>query len=346
MFSLFNLICHKRKSLLRLMIFLTFDLIIFGAFVRLSDSGLGCPDWPGCYGHVTPFQAAHHIENAQNLLPDGPVTWAKAWIEMIHRYAASFIGLLCIVTVIIFQFLYQQKQTKGSYLARAWILLVWVILQGLFGMWTVTEKLMPLVVTAHLLGGITLLLLMIDLEHRIQTEKTQQTNTKCNPWILLGLLLLYVQIFLGGWVSTNYATLACDQFPHCTEQALSMHQFSTGFLTGFELLRPLGLQTNGEMLPFDALTAIHLIHRLFAVLVVGYFILLLWFTRKQNDTKQQKWRGFLILVITTQLFTGIATVYWEAPLLLALSHTASATLFCVVVMKWWLASNQQTQTTR
>jgi cytochrome c oxidase assembly protein subunit 15 len=330
MFSFLN---KNRTKLLAIMVFLTFDLIVFGAFVRLTDSGLGCPDWPGCYGQVSPLQAAHHITLAQQLQPDGPVSWFKAWIEMLHRYIASTIGFMCILLVLTAFQKTRQNQRYTTFHRNLCIFgLVWVILQGLFGMWTVTLKLMPLVVSLHLLGGITLLLILLACQHtQIPKKETPRSTSNKHLLIALGLILLYVQIFLGGWVSSNYATLACDQFPTCTTEWFPSGSFSQGF----ELLRPLGLTGSGAHLPFEALISIHITHRIIALFVLLYFISIFLVIRKTENTK--RWRLAIMITLTLQVLTGIGTVYFNAPLLLALAHTMFATLLCSFTFKWWIS---------
>ncbi|WP_032826674.1 COX15/CtaA family protein, partial [Bordetella holmesii] len=187
--------------------FLTLDLIMFGAFVRLTDSGLGCPDWPGCYGKVTPLGALSDIHRAASDMPFGPMTLSKAWIEMIHRYVGALLGLL-IIAIVYMAWRYRRQLGRSPALATA--ALVAVCVQGAFGAWTVTHKLMPAVVTAHLVLGLSLLALMTWLAARERPHlPVPALAAGLRPWMALGLILLGVQVTLGGWVSTNYAALAC-----------------------------------------------------------------------------------------------------------------------------------------
>ena len=188
-----------------LTLFLCFDLVLFGAFTRLTDSGLGCPDWPGCYAQSNPLAAKAHIDAAQAAQPSGAVTWNKAWIEMVHRYLAAIVGFLIVVmTVLAWR---KKAMLEGS----PWwptATLVWVLLQGLFGALTVTMKLYPAIVTGHLLGGMGLLALLAAQLRSVPAQRQVLTN-KMRGFVILVAMLSLLQITLGAWVSTNYAVLAC-----------------------------------------------------------------------------------------------------------------------------------------
>ncbi len=204
----------RLRALTLLTLFLTFDLIVFGAFTRLTDSGLGCPDWPGCYGSASPFGASEQIGAAQSALPSGPVTHGKAWIEMVHRYLATGVGVL--ITVLALASWVARRRDARSAASPWWstATLVWVCVQGAFGALTVTMKLYPAIVTAHLLGGLALLVLLA-----VQAERYGPAPLRTTPRLAAGvavvLVLTVVQAALGAWVSTNYAVLACTDFPTC-----------------------------------------------------------------------------------------------------------------------------------
>ena len=205
----------KYRKLAWVTAFLTLDLIMFGAFTRLTDSGLGCPDWPGCYGHSNPLTAGESIRAAESAQPTGPVTMTKAWIEMLHRYFAMGVGLLIIIlTVQAWRRVRTSAAAPSPWLATA--TLVWVCLQGAFGALTVTQKLQPLIVTVHLLGGIGLLALLVWLALRESPRlPVAPVAHRLRPLAVAALCVTVLQIALGGWVSTNYAVLACSDFPHC-----------------------------------------------------------------------------------------------------------------------------------
>ncbi|RII83646.1 heme A synthase [Neopusillimonas maritima] len=296
--------------------FLTLDLIMFGAFVRLTDSGLGCPDWPGCYGKITPIGAADHIRQAYEAMPYGPVSFPKAWIEMIHRYVGAFLGLLIIFIVIM---AWRHRKTLGHTPKLAIATLVAVCLQGAFGAWTVTHKLMPIIVTAHLLGGMLLLAMMTWLAAREkQHERISVAALRWQPWMLVGFVLLFVQIALGGWVSTNYAALACMDFPTCNGQWVPAMDLQNGF----SLIRGLGELPGGEMISQEALVGIHWIHRNFAWVVFAYLGTLAWQMRAEPGLRTPA--TWVLALLCAQLFTGLTTIFFEWPLLIAVLHNGGA----------------------
>ena len=309
----------KRKRYRRLIFltwFLTLDLIMFGAFVRLTDSGLGCPDWPGCYGQVTPIGAMAEILAAEQVMPDGPVTIPKAWIEMVHRYVGALLGLLIIIFTAM---AWRWRDIIGRTPWLPTVTLVAVCIQGAFGAWTVTLKLMPIIVTIHLLGGMTLLGLMTWLAAREkQHTPINPENRRYSPWVAFGLLLLFVQIALGGWVSTNYAALACMDFPTCNGVWVPQMDFANGF----SLIRGLGELPSGEAISQTALVAIHWVHRNFAWVIFGYFGFLTW--RLKSDPGLRGPCHLIIALLLAQLFTGLTTILFQWPLLIAVLHNGGA----------------------
>ena len=246
----------RLHALTVLTLILTFDLVLFGAFTRLTDSGLGCPDWPGCYGSASPLGAHGDIHSAQTALPTGPVTHGKAWVEMTHRYLATGVGVLI---TLLAGWSWWAKRRMHQPISPWWAsaTFVWVCLQGAFGALTVTMKLYPAIVTAHLLGGLVLLVLLV-----IQSESYRPQPlalpASLRRAVLVVAVLAVVQIALGGWVSTNYAVLACRDFPTCQGAWWPPMDFDHGFT----LLRELGAGKDGGYLPFAALTAIHVTHRI------------------------------------------------------------------------------------
>ena len=334
---------QRLRVLTLVTLFLTFDLVVFGAFTRLTDSGLGCPDWPGCYGSASPLGAQVHIDAAQSAMPTGPVTHPKAWIEMIHRYLATGVGVLILTLALASWVARWSAKTTGSLLGgqRAtrsrertghispwWpaFTLLWVCLQGAFGALTVTMKLFPAIVTLHLLGGLVLLALL-----RAQAVFYAQAEARANgvlrskfmnpaTWRLLvvSFALLWLQIALGGWVSTNYAVLACTDFPACQGSMWPAMDFPQGFT----LWRELGASGDGANLSFQALTAIHYVHRIgsyvvFAVLAV-LAIALNW---QATFRAESRWLAGLLAL---QVATGLGNVLLGWPLVAAVLHTAGA----------------------
>ena len=311
---------RRLAALTALTLFLTFDLIVFGSFTRLSDSGLGCPDWPGCYGEVTPFGAREEINAAQTALPSGPVTWGKAWIEMIHRYLAMTVGVLILVMAAT---AWRERRQLPFSPWLPTLTLVWVVVQGLFGKYTVTLKLYPAVVTLHLLGGLALLALLA-VQHEAFRRRPLVLTAGLRTLTIAAALALGVQIALGGWVSTNYAVLACTGFPQCNGQwwpAMDAAQ-------GFTLLRELGHSRDGGALPFEAMVAIHMAHRLFAVVVTVLLGALAWRLwqggRHAGDTVLQRFGLGLGALLLAQLISGLSNVVLGWPLVAALGHSAGA----------------------
>ncbi len=320
-------------------LFLTFDLVLFGAFTRLTDSGLGCPDWPGCYGSASPLGASAQITAAQSAMPTGPVTQGKAWVEMIHRYLAVSVGVLIIVLAVSNWLTrkYRGRQAAIS-LWLPLLTLIWVCVQGAFGALTVTMKLFPAIVSMHLLGGYVLLVLLT-----IQAVLLGQLQSGGHPriglsagvrlWMGLALGLLVLQAASGAWVSTNYAVLACSEFPMCQGTWWPQMDFSAAF----EIWRPLGLGRNGEPISFQALTAIHYVHRTLAMLTLLLLGLVAWHLRSVSGLRLPV--RALGTLLALQLVTGVSNVVLGWPLLAAVLHTGGAGAM-VVVMVWMLASTQ------
>lgn len=318
---------QRLRALAALTLFLTFDLVLFGAFTRLTDSGLGCPDWPGCYGAASPLGARADIAAAQAAMPTGPVTWSKAWIEMIHRYLATAVGGLILVMAVVSTVERRRAHTPVRW---AWLTLGWVCLQGAFGALTVTMKLLPAIVTLHLLGGMVLLALLRWQTVRWAEPPRHDDGPAALRAALGGLMaLVALQIALGGWVSTNYAVLACRDFPTCQGSWWPEMDFARGF----ELWRELGVQGSGEALPFAALTAIHYVHRLFAYLVLAALAAVGVWQWRIGQRARARWLWGLA---GWQLLTGLSNVVLEWPLVAAVAHTGGAAAL-VVVLSGWLA---------
>lgn len=322
-----------------ILVFMTFDLIVFGAFTRLTDSGLGCPDWPGCYGTSNPFHALGEIQQAQNALPTGPVTVMKAWIEMIHRYLAMTVGALILVQVGI-AFSRVKAFGRQPFFASLGLLLL-VCIQGAFGAWTVTLKLQPIIVTIHLMLALILLACLTayaqhDWQKTISAVRTIRIRPLPAALLLISFVILFTQVFLGAWVSTNYAVLACPDFPTCLGSAWP----ETNWAEGFTLWRQLGLNAQGEFISPVALQTVHWAHRVFAILVLIVLSSLAWRAWQLATpvmTGLKKLASLLLGLLTLQLLTGISNVVFQWPLMAALLHTAgsAALVFCLVRMSHW-----------
>ena len=308
------------RNLILAALILTFGVVSLGAYVRLSDAGLGCPDWPGCYGKLTPHHAADAIDTALAERPDGPVSHAKAWKEMVHRYFAGTLGLLVLAIAVLGW--RGQRDTRGGP-GLPLVLLILITFQALLGMWTVTQLLKPLVVSAHLLGGMATLSLLVWLWLRERGQSSHAYYARADHLrgsAALGLALVVTQIALGGWVSTNYAALACTDFPMC--QGVWMPPMD--FEHGFTLHRELGETASGELLPMAALTAIHWVHRAMALIVTVY---LGWLVLRLLRTPGYAGVGLAVGgLLTLQVSLGISNVLFSLPLGLAVAHNAGAAL--------------------
>jgi heme a synthase len=306
---------------------LTFILIVLGAYVRLSDAGLGCPDWPGCYGNLTPAHSVEDIRAAEASQPGGPVSMSKAWKEMLHRYLAMVVGAL--IAAIAFAAVRNRHAWRQSVVLPL-VLCVAVIFQAALGAWTVTLLLKPAIVTAHLLGGMLILGLLVWLLQR-QSEAGAWAagiiaSRSLRMFAGLALATVFAQIALGGWVSTNYAALACTDFPTCHGSWFPAMDFANAF----HVMRPLGVAPGGELLTLDALRAIQWTHRLGALVtlfVVGGFA---W--RLLRNARAKRAGQCLLGVLAVQIVLGMLNVWLSLPLPLAVMHNAVAALLFGLVL--------------
>lgn len=297
---------------------LAFGVIALGAYVRLSDAGLGCPDWPGCYGHLLGVPAAEHEQSAaRQAFPARPLDTGKAWKEMLHRYFAGSLGLL-ILAICLLAWRRELRARQSPFLPT--LLLGTVGLQAALGMWTVTLLLKPVIVTLHLLGGMSTLAVLLALNLRQQAPPPGPGIDGLRLPAALALLAVVGQIALGGWVSSNYAALACNEFPLCSSNpALAMD-----FTHAFSLHRELGYTADGQLLPLAALAAIHWSHRLGAAVValavasLGLALLL------RRAAPWSALGGLLLGLLALQLGLGIANVLLSLPLPLAVAHNLGA----------------------
>ncbi len=312
------------RPLLMLATLLTLGVIALGAYVRLSDAGLGCPDWPGCYGHwVGVPDTPHEHSAALQAFPDNPVETGKAWKEMAHRYFAGTLGLL-VVMIVFLAWKHRRDLNQSPWLAT---LLAGIVgLQALLGMWTVTLQLRPVIVSLHLLGGMTTLGLLIWLLYFQRRPEKPPPTGALRIHAAACLLAVLFQIALGGWVSSNYAALACNDFPTC----LGMWIPEMDFDAAFGLHRELGRTTAGDFLPGTALIAIHWAHRagaLLVALIAGSLALTL--------LRRPRWRGWglgLSLSLLLQIGLGIANILLFLPLPVAVAHTAGAAILLSITL--------------
>jgi len=301
------------SKLAKLAFILGIIVVTLGALTRLLDAGLGCPDWPGCYGQITPPDSSEHTT----------VDQGKAWMEMIHRYAASTLGL--VILIIAFT-IHKDPSTSAKARTVSRVLLALVIVQGLFGMWTVTLKLLPQIVTLHLIGGMTVLATTFWLNLLLCKKPRPVIHNKPTVFAILALVLLSCQIALGGWTSSTYSGLACTDFPTCDGHVVPPLVFDDAFhITEFS-----DRNYEGGHLPAEARVTIQYIHRVMA-LIVTITLLTLFFKLRQIEALKPQANillGFLIL----QLSLGISTAVMMLPLPLALLHNTGAALLLLAVV--------------
>lgn len=322
----------RLRTLATLTTVLTFVLIVLGAYVRLADAGLGCPDWPGCYGEFTPTFAKEAIVAAHAQAPDGPVSMAKAWKEMGHRYLAMLVGCLILAIAVVATRL---RRSFSSAPTLAWLLVGVVVVQATLGAWTVTWLLKPVVVTLHLLGGATVLALLVWYRQRV--AESWDVNTRAATVRVpagVALLALIIQIVLGGWVSTNYAAAACGDLPLCQGALWPPMDFANGF----HLSRELGKTAAGTNLPLPALTAIHMTHRVFAMFVTAALVWLALCAWRVPGLRALA--TGLVAALAVQITLGLkvvwsmSNVHLELPLQLpaAAAHNALAMTLLVIAL--------------
>lgn len=348
--------------LMRLTLILTLLVILMGAYTRLSDAGLGCPDWPGCYGHIKVPTQDHEIAHAQRIFPDHDIHPEKAWLEMIHRYIAASLGVLVLLIVVLC------LNNTNAPKKLPFIILLLIIFQGALGMWTVTMKLMPIVVMAHLIGGFSVFSLLLLLYLRIRAQATQPavdalqlpssdnidkitaknasstvSNTiNISTDLRLGgapypaslaalatvcLMVLIGQIMLGGWTSANYAALACTTLPFCEGQWLENIALAEAF-SPFQGQHP---SFEFGVLDYPARMTIHIAHR-FGALVTAVMLLLLAYRLIVHTQPLRSLGLLLIALVILQVSLGITNVVMQLPLGIAVSHNGGAALLLLTLV--------------
>jgi cytochrome c oxidase assembly protein subunit 15 len=330
------------RSLALAGLLLCFTVVVLGGYVRLTAAGLGCPDWPGCYGHVTPL-GAEASASAQAAFPLKPLNVGKAWREMIHRYAASTLGLIIIVITVL---AFTTRRARLVSLPLAVALLATVVFQGVLGMLTVTWQLKPLIVTGHLVFGLTTLGLLWWLWLSLPRNSWGNTSIAGSRGValsattveaarlawrlaLIGLIALAIQIALGGWTSSNYAAIACPDFPKCQNAWWPQ----TDYRDAFVLWRGLGINYEGGVLENPARVAIHLTHRMGAVIATLTLSLAALTVLTRRLLARFALPAWLVLAaLLLQLTIGVSMVLRGFPLQLATAHTAGAALLLLSVL--------------
>lgn len=298
-------------------------VVVLGAYVRLSDAGLGCPDWPGCYGALTVPQSESAIQKAQEIFPHSTIETGKAWKEMAHRYLAGTLGLV-VLAVFILGWRSRQYIRVSPLLPSALLLIIGF--QAALGMWTVTMLLKPAIVSAHLIGGMTTLALLTWIAHRHWGTFAEQPALPLKLYIRGALIVLLAQVFLGGWTSTNYAALACTDFPTCHGVWLP----ETDFKDAFHLVRELGQSANGGNLTLPALTTIQWVHRIGALVTFIYLGTLSLLLMRMPKLRNMAF--LLAAALAAQVSIGIANLILQLPLVLAVAHNLGAALLVIIAV--------------
>lgn len=311
---------------------MTIVVVVLGAFTRLVDAGLGCPDWPTCYGHIMWPETAEEIASANNIYPDAPVETDKTWPEMVHRYFASGLGVLAIGLLVMCW--RARKTVQDQPIKLPIFLLAFIILQGMFGMWTVTLKLWPQVVTAHLLGGFATLSMLWLLTLRLNNQYWQVTTNemaalnRLKPLAVVGLLIVIAQIALGGWTTSNYAALACPDLPTCQAQWLPPMDFSTGF----DLFQGIGPNYLGGLMNNEARVAIHFSHRVGAVVTLFYVAWLCFQLWRAGFPKTMTMAKIITVILLLQFALGLSNIWFNFPVLVAVSHNAVGAILLLALV--------------
>jgi heme a synthase len=313
------------KKLAFIATILTLCVVVLGAYVRLSDAGLGCPDWPGCYGTLTVPQSSEALAHAHDTYPESPVEHVKAWKEMIHRYLAGILGLFVLAIFV------QAWRERAHIHVTPWLptaLVAIVGFQAMLGMWTVTMLLKPAVVTMHLMGGMTTLAILTWISHRHWgvSSASYLVSLRARFFVRFAIVIIMMQIFLGGWTSTNYAALACTDFPTCHGVWVP----DMDFTNAFHWFRELGENTEGSPLALSAYVAIQWIHRIGAVITFLYIGSLGVYLIKQSKLKGLAM--VMIVLLFIQIALGIANLVLHLPTVLAVAHNMGAALLLITVI--------------
>lgn len=310
---------------------LAFVVIGLGAFTRLVDAGLGCPDWPGCYGHVLWPQTEADVQAAEMAFPDAPVEHDKTWPEMVHRYAATILGVFAIALLAVCL----RNRSKRQPFKLPIFLLGLIILQGLFGMWTVTLKLWPQVVTAHLLGGFltaaSFWLLGLRLGGKIwrTAGPGKRALRKLYPFAVLTTFIVLLQIALGGWTTSNYAAVACPDFPQCQQAWLPEMDFAQGF----NVFQQIGPNYLGGTMDNAARVAIHFGHRIGAIVASVFVLILAWRLFRASELVAAKRLSLVLLaVLLAQIGLGISNVVLHFPVAVAVAHNGVGALLLLTLV--------------
>ena len=318
-------------------------VVLLGTFTRLLDAGLGCPDWPGCYGSLLWINGVEEIIQAEALYPGSPVEIDKTWLEMTHRFLAGALGLI-IVSLAVMS--WRQRDNENMPFRLPTLILFLVAWQVLFGMWTVTLRLWPQVVTTHMLGGVAtfsllwLLTLRLDDQRWKMTVEVMSKIAQIKPWVVVAIVITGVQMLLGAWTSSNYAAFACPDFPTCQDRWWPEMDLKSGF----NILQGIGPNYLGGVLESDARVAIHMIHRLGALATSIYLLALCGLLLAIKDRRVRRMALIIFAVLFVQLAVAVGNVELMAPLVTAMTHTTGSTVLLLTLVtlatKVWTAKQE------
>ncbi|MBM5810352.1 MAG: heme A synthase [Gammaproteobacteria bacterium] len=301
-------------------------VVVVGAWVRLTDAGLGCPDWPGCYGHIHPAQVEERLAEASAAYPDRPFDYQKALHEMVHRYIATTLGLLIVALAVL---AWWNRGDRAQPRIIPWLLVPLVVTQGLLGMWTVTLLLKPLIVTLHLLGGLLTLALLWWLSLAPERRERKAAERPFARLAIVATVVVAVQVALGGWTSTNYAAAACSSFPTCQGGWWPDMDFSDAFV----LWRGLGIDYEGGVLDAPARIAVHYTHRLGAYLTTLVLLIVAVGAVRRGQTWRTRMAGFAVAgAVVLQMLLGMNLIWQGWPLWLGTAHNGGAALLVIAMV--------------
>lgn len=320
------------KILSTIAVCLALFVVMLGAYTRLTDAGLGCPDWPGCYGKIVLTEEAAQLPQTQQIFPNTPIETTKAWTEMAHRYAAGSLGFLIFCIAVMF---YKAKSFSSKI---PYFLIGLVFFQAALGMWTVTLKLLPIVVMGHLLGGMLIFGGLTYFRWQLTGIRIQE-KLNSNLWIKIAVLIVFFQIALGGWVSANYAGISCIGFPLCNGQWLPPLDWDNAF----RIFSSLKLNYQGGILDHSARVTIQMIHRIGAIITMTYLVVSCGFIiHRMLDQRIKMMAWLILLAVSIQFSLGIINVLYLLPLPIAVAHNGvAALLFAFVLSLHYLTSRSE-----
>lgn len=314
------------SKIILLAVFFALFVVTLGAFTRLTDAGLGCPDWPGCYGKMVLPNSGKALVTAQSSFPSQPIEKHKAWTEMSHRYAAGTLGFF--ILFIVFNAMSAFRTDKPFPRIVPFVLLGLLIFQAALGMWTVTLKLLPIVVMGHLLGGFSILACLWWCYLSLNSNTADKNVASFKPWVVLGVVIVFCQIALGGWVSSNYAGLSCVGFPTCNGTLIPQLDMKNAF----DIMSTVGINYQGGLLDTTSRITIQFVHRIGAMITFFYVFILSLLLIKKGNLKLKKAAMVSLFLVMVQFSLGVINVVRLLPLKVAVAHNGVAALLLLSML--------------